>query len=296
MADSEPDSEPLDDAWAGDRVTRWLRQSAGLERQLSPVSTRLFAAARLHPGEAVLDVGCGTGPTTRAAAVAVGPEGRVTGLDISPDMLAAAAAVPPDPGAAPIDWVTADAVTWSTPSENPYDVVISRFGVMFFSDPGAAFTALARAAGPAGRLAVVVWARRDDSELFELPLQVSVDTLNVRGADAVLPPSDAGPFSMHDPDQMSALLRTAGWADVGIESFDLIFRFAGGVPADQAAVAALDFGPTRQVMARASDEDSAAVQEALARAFADHLDADGHVSLQGRVRVVTARRATTDPR
>jgi SAM-dependent methyltransferase len=284
------ESVPLDDVWAGERVTRWLRQSAQLERQFGQVSSCLFTAARLRPGEAVLDVGCGTGPTTRGAAMAVGREGRVTGLDISADMLATAAAQALDPDAAPIEWAEADAVTWSMPSDAVYDVVISRFGVMFFSDPTAAFATLARAVQPAGRLTMVVWARRDYSELFEFPLQVAVDTLRRRGADPAVPPVDAGPFSLHDSDGVNVLLRGAGWRDVRVEAVDLILPFMGGVSAEEAADAAVEFGPTRLVMTGVSEQDSAAVREALARAFAGHLDAGGQVVLGCRVQVVTAER------
>ena len=107
MAEHAP--EPAGDEWEGERVARWIRQSEGLERQLEPVSDVLFAAARLQPGERVLDVGCGTGPTTRRAAAAVGPDGAVTGLDVAAPMLAHAASLPVPPGSAPIEWVETDA-------------------------------------------------------------------------------------------------------------------------------------------------------------------------------------------
>ncbi len=94
--------EARSEEWSGDRVERWLRQAAGLERQLAPVSEVLFAAARLSPGESVLDVGCGTGPTTYAAARAVGPTGRVCGLDVSGEMLVAAAAATAHPVTTPL--------------------------------------------------------------------------------------------------------------------------------------------------------------------------------------------------
>ena len=168
--------------WSGERVARWLRQAPGLERQLAPVSEVLFEAARLRPGESVLDVGCGTGPTTFAAARAVGPTGRVWGLDVSGEMLAAARAVAgerADAAAAPVDWVEADAVTWLAEAA-AHDVVLSRFGVMFFSAPLAAFTNLARATRAGGRLAFASWRRRDESELFAVPLHATLGVLRSR--------------------------------------------------------------------------------------------------------------------
>jgi len=187
--------------------------------------------------------------------------------------------------------MAADPVTWSEAPEAAYDLVISRFGVMFFSDPIAAFARLARAARPGGRLVMAVWSRRDESELFELPLHVAVQALRGRGVDPAVPPRDAGPFSLHDGAGLSLLLGRAGWRDVRVEPVDLVLRFAGGVSPDGAAAAALDFGPTRLVMTGVSELDSAEVQRALAHAFAEHLDAEGYVILQCRVHVVTAQRA-----
>ncbi len=282
-------SDPADDAWAGERVARWIRQSEGLERQLEPVSDVLFAAADLRPGERVLDVGCGTGPTTRRAAAVVGPDGAVTGLDVAGPMLAHAAAVTPPPDSAPILWEEADATTWDPPARD-VDAVISRFGVMFFADPPAAFANLARATAPGGRLAVAVWAERTESELFELPLQVALSALRSSGLDPEEPAPDGGPFSLGDEDRTASLLAGAGWDDLSREVHRLAMPFGGALSAPQAATASLDFGPTRLVTTGADDDQREAVVAALTEAFATRLDADGHVTLEGTVVVLSARR------
>jgi SAM-dependent methyltransferase len=282
-------TDPVDDdGWAGDRVARWLRQAEGLEVQLAPVSEVLFAAAALAPGERVLDVGCGTGPTTREAAVRVGPAGSVTGLDVSADMIGAAAAAPVPEGAAPIEWVTADAVSWSPP-EAAVDAVISRFGVMFFSDPSAAFAHLAAATRPGGRLAVAVWARRDESDLFAVPFHAALGVL--RDHDLAVPaglPADGGPFSLADVAASVALLEGAGWADAAAVSHHLDLPFGGGLPPRAAAEAAADFGPTRVVLEGLAGDVEAATVDAIAEAFAAHVDGSGHVVLGGHVIVLTA--------
>jgi SAM-dependent methyltransferase len=287
MADDEAE------AWTGERATRWLRQAAGLERQLAPVSDVLFAAANLRAGEAVLDVGCGTGPTTYAAALAVGPTGRVCGLDISAEMLAAAAAS--DPGAG-IEWLQADAVVWE-PEAARFDAVISRFGVMFFSDPLVAFTHLAHATRAGGRLAIAVWQRRDMSTMFSVSLGAALEALRTRGInqtaagvtlDEFVAVDDEGPFSLHDEAALRALLSGAGWSDIAIEPHVLALPFAGGVPPAAAAKAALDFGPTRLVLSGIDDDVLHAAESAIASAFGSHLDDQGNVVLSGSVNMVTA--------
>lgn len=273
--------------WDEERVASWLRRAEGVERQLEPVSELLFAAARPAAGEAVLDVGCGTGPTTRRAAVEVGPGGRVTGLDVSPEMLAAAAAVEVPAGAAPIEWFESDVQSW-VPAAAEYDLVLSRFGVMFFDDPPAAFAALAAATRPDGRLAVATWGRRGDCALFAVPLEAA---LSVLGDSVEAPPDDEGPFSLHGPDVLEPLLTGAGWADVAVRPSVVRFAFGGGVDPATAAAAALDFGPTRVVTAGADEATRAAVVDAITGVLADHVDGDGHVVLEGLVLVTTARPA-----
>jgi len=277
---------PAEDAWAGERVERWLARAAGLERQLEPVADVLFAAAALRRDERVLDVGCGTGPTTRRAAHAVGAGGRVVGLDISAQMLAAAAERPSEDGGAPLEWVTADAVCWQ-PDPGAFDVVLSRFGVMFFSDPAAAFGRLAAATRPGGRLVMTVWARRDESELFAVPLHAALDELRRRGM-AVQAPEDDAAFSLADPTVVTTLLTGAGWSSIACTRHRLVLPFGGGLDASAAAVAAMDVGPARQVTAELESADRAAVTAAIATAFARHLDTNGHVNLNAGILLVTA--------
>lgn len=286
-----PPTTPSDDeAWIGERADRWLRQADGLERQLSPVSALLFEAAALTPGERVLDVGCGTGPTTRQAADLVGPSGAVTGLDIAEGLLAAAAAHPAETDAAPIEWHVADAVEW-TPTPDAFDVVLSRFGVMFFSDPVRGFANLAAATRTGGRLAAAVWSYRDMSPLFEVPLSAA---MAVRRAHGLEDPDDllrdGGPFSLGDIDSTTATLREAGWSSVEARVHDVDLVLGGGQDPVTAAAASTDFGATRLALA---DVDQLVLEEALAAIadrYHDHLDDEGRVVLAGRVIIITARR------
>lgn len=238
----------------------------------------------------MLDVGCGTGPTTRDAAVAVGAGGSVTGLDVAAEMLEAAATVAVPDGAAPIAWTAADAVTWDAPVA-AFDAVISRFGVMFFSDPGAAFATLARATAPGGRLAVAVWATRDESPLFEVPLAAALAVTRAHGlADPDGLDADQGAFSLGDTAATTAMVEATGWVDVAAASHHLVLPFAGGLPPDEAAGTAARFGPNRVLFADLDDAVRAEATAAVADALRGHVDADGHVALGGHVIVITATR------
>lgn len=281
----------LDDTWSGERAARWLRRAADLERQMAPVSDVLFAAAALRPGERVLDVGCGTGPTTREAAAAVGPDGRVTGVDVSRDLLDAAAATD-----APVEWVLADVTTWSPPPA-AYDVVLSRFGVMFFDDPQAAFTHLAEATRPGGRLAIAVWGPRTASPLFTVPLEAALGVLAAHGIpepDGLSP--HEGPFSLHDPAATTRLLEGTGWRDVRCATHLLSLPFGGGLAPRAAAEASADFGPTRIAVGALDAAGRAAAVDVMTEALSAHVDEDGHVVLDAQVHIVRGERTPASAR
>jgi len=150
-SDIDSTQSPASDAqpvWNEDRAAWWLANADARERQLQPVSDALFERASLQPGERVLDVGVGSGPTTGQAWEAVRPDGSVTGIDIAAPMINAAR----QRVAAPeIEWIVGDAAAYDFPPKT-YDAVISRFGVMFFVDPPAAFRNLCQATRPGGRL------------------------------------------------------------------------------------------------------------------------------------------------
>lgn len=256
----------------------------GLERQLAPVSQLLFEAAELRPGERVVDVGCGTGPTTRRAAELVGATGAVTGLDVSAEMLAAARESAPLAG---IDWVEADATTWDGPS-TPFDVVVSRFGVMFFADPAAAFANLARMTAPGGRMRLAVWGSRPASALFELPMSIAVRAVERQGHAPAVPPADGGPFSLGDTTVVEALLTGAGWRAVSCASYVVALPVGGGLGPAEAAAAAMELGPTRVVTELCSESERAEVVEAIADHYASLVDDAGHVVLDGAVVIVSA--------
>ena len=191
MAEQRAPSEPT---WDEERSRVWLANIDSRERQLEPIADALFEHAHLLAGMSVLDVGCGSGVTTARAAGLVAPEvgghpagleetGRVVGTDISPAMITAARERHDRPA---IEWLVADAQTHDF-GAGSFDVVISRFGVMFFADAAAAFANLARATRPGGRLVAAVWQRRSAVSCLRRPARGGARRLD----DAVRPPPAA---------------------------------------------------------------------------------------------------------
>jgi SAM-dependent methyltransferase len=278
------------DVWDDVRVQRWLAQAEGLDRQLAPVTAALFEAARLRPGDRVLDVGCGHGPTTRHAATRVGAGGAVTAVDVAEAMLRAGAAAGTPPGAAAIEWVQADVVAWEPAATGlgEHHAVISRFGVMFFTDPVRAFANLRSATASDGRLAVATWAHRHRSQLFELPLAAALPVLRARGVDVEVPPADAAAFSLGTAERLTEVLGAAGWHDVAVVEHEVQMAVHGGLDPAGAAQAGLDLGPTRVLMADQPDDLRADVAAAIAEVYGDHTDEHGHVTVTATFLVTTA--------
>jgi SAM-dependent methyltransferase len=278
--------------WDEAQSLSWLSQLAAREASLAPVLDALLERAALRPGERVLDVGCGAGPSTLAAARQVGASGRVTGLDVSASMLAAArqrAAAWRRPGVdAPVDWLLADAETCSWPG--PFDVILSRFGVMFFADAPAAFANLAAGAAEAGRLVLAVWSHRTESEWFSRPLEVVGATLARYGVRLTLPPPDGGPFSLGGVEQLTSLLMSTGWTNVDVRRDGRLLYHGGTGASDTAAVdSLLGIGPIRTGLEDQPPEVVEAVRQDLLAACSGWRSEQG-VGLVGGFLLVTAHR------
>ena len=270
--------------WAGESSQRWASQADRLEAQLMPVSDVLFAAAALQPGERILDVGCGRGGTTRQAGECVAPNGSAVGVDISQTLLNEARLIEPE--RTNVDYVVADAQTHDF--DGPlFDVVISRFGVMFFEDSSAAFANLRAATRIGGRLLAAVWQTRDRSELMEAPLLLAVERIKQLGHQVTLPPADGGPFSFGTEPRVRDMLSEAGWSNIGYTTHDVTLYNGGPGTVDDALAVAFTIGPIRALLSDLPSEVEVAVRDALRADFARRHDGIG-VKFQGGIAIVSA--------
>lgn len=279
------------EAWNGVSGDSWVRSQEEHDATLAPWAEVLAGAAAVAPGERVLDVGCGCGTTTLAAAAACGPEGTAVGVDLSAPMLARARERAEDAGLTNVRFTVGDAQVDDLrgPDEQPHDLVISRFGVMFFDDPTAAFANIGRAVRPGGRLAVVVWTPMPDQQWLLVPGAAALPHLSQAGFPEVGQQGGPGMFGLSDPGRTTKILRDAGWTDVATRSERRKMPLGGPGGLDEAMTFLLSTGVGRNLFADAAPEAADRAIEAMREALAPHLTPTA-VELEGVSWVVTARR------
>ena len=198
-------------AWDGDEGSYWAAHAERFDEAVAGYHEQLMQAAAINPRSRVLDIGCGTGQTTRDAARSA-PAGSALGVDLSREMLDVARRCADLEGVANAAFLHADAQVHAFEPES-FDVAISRTGTMFFGDLVAAFTNIRRALRSGGRLAMVAWQPVSENEWFR-----EIGAAMAAGRDLPGPPPDApSPYSLSDPDRVRRLLAEAGFAETDFE-------------------------------------------------------------------------------
>jgi SAM-dependent methyltransferase len=253
--------------WDRQAGPKWVRRAAEMDALLAPVLRLLLDEARLRDGESVLDVGCGNGTSTFEAAGLVGKAGHATGADISGSLLKLARDRAARAGIRNVDFLLADAETQDFPKRS-FDVMISRFGVMFFDDSVAAFRNIARALRPGGRIVFAAWGQIGANPYFTLPAAVS--RAHFGGAPPKGDPDGPGPFAFREPERILDILRGAGLAEVRVDVRQVELTPTGG-PEDMAQLCE-EIGPVAGAFEHfnATDADRRAVRDGIASALRDY--------------------------
>jgi SAM-dependent methyltransferase len=245
--------------WNGAGGQRWAERQPVQDILLQPVADLLIDRAKIKAGERILDVGCGSGSTTFAFAKAASPGGHVTGVDISVPMLSRAKEN--TPAGAPVEFILADATIHSFTPDS-FDLLASRFGVMFFADPVLSFTNMHRAMRPSGRLTFACWREPRENPFFMVPLQAVYQHVPKMPP---VGPEDPGPFAFASEEHVTRLLTAAG--------------FSAG---------ALQIGPAARALADQPPEVVAAAGKSVRDALAPYAKGET-VPLEGSIWIVTAK-------
>jgi SAM-dependent methyltransferase len=266
-------------AWDGGEGAYWAANADRFDRSVARYQDRFMAATGISAGSAVLDIGCGTGETTRAAA-RLASGGSAVGIDLSGDMIAVARSRAA--GIPNVSFVRGDAQVHPF-ADAAFDCAISRTGSMFFADPGRAFANIARALRPGAPLTLLTWQPPADNEWIG-----AIARALTGGLPPAPPPGAPGPFSLSDPSVVRAVLAGAGF--VGVEVTGLSAPMYVGRDVDDAHTFVL--GLLGWMLAGRDEAGRRAASDELRATLADHLTPDG-VAFASATWLVTAQLGAT---
>jgi SAM-dependent methyltransferase len=274
------------EAWNGESGLRWVTRADERDAVLAPVADAVLSAAGLAHGSTVLDVGCGCGATTLAAAARVGAPGSVTGIDLSAPMLDLARRRADAAGSDTTTFLHADAQDHAFEPAT-FDLAISRFGTMFFADPTAAFTNIGAALRPGGRLCLATWQPLTANEWLMVPGAALLRHTELPAAT----PDGPGMFAQSEPAVVSDTLRAAGFTQVHLDPVEVTFALG---PIDVAVDYLADSGPGRLLLDSIPDGEPRQAALADVRAALTGHERDGLVRLRAGIWIITADRPLAD--
>jgi len=264
--------------WNEKAGQNWTILQARMDANMAAIGNAVLAFAQAKPGMAVLDVGCGTGATSMALAQA---GAKVTGLDISKPMLGLARERAAKAGL-PITFVEADAA--ACPFAPEFDLIFSRFGVMFFDTPVAAFANLRKALKSDGRIAFVCWRTPQENPWASAPMMAAKPLLPEQPPPDPLAP---GPFAFADRERIEDILARGDFSDIRIEKLDSVMTL--GTDLELVASQMLQIGPLSRAAADADDTARAAIVQAVQGAMAGFVRADGEIAPPAACWLVAAK-------
>lgn len=264
------DNKAQAEYWSSTRGLKWIDFEKDLDALFHHVNRELVRRAAPKPGEDVLDIGCGTGATSREFARHVTPGGSITALDISAPLLNHAVTRFGRSLASSSHWCL-DAQQDPIPGA-PFNIATSRFGVMFFSNPVAAFANIRKHLRNEGRLVIAAWATINENPWLYLPKDAAVKRM---GPADPLPPNAPGPLAFQDLSHVVKILKLAGFQNVLGEAVDITLQYSGEL--QKVAELASNIGPAARVLRKygGDDEDTRAIQTKVLEEFRDFVTSEG---------------------
>lgn len=259
---------------------KWVKITHEMDARFSAITAALLASAKPHPGEKILDIGCGTGSVAALFAEATGVSGNVTGIDISEPMLDVARAA--HQSRENLDFLKADAQIFNFKTEY-YDLLISRFGVMFFEDPAAAFKNFLASLSKNGRLCFICWAPLADNPHWMIPFNIVAARL---GKPEERPAHAPGPMAFADATYTASILSQAGFRDIKIVPIPLMI--IGKSLGDETRIASV-LGPAGALLdeKKADETTKQELSAVISSALGDFETTEG-MKMPATVYVVTA--------
>src|SRR3954451_1956928 len=254
--------------WNSTMGHSWVSQQAVISDVFTPVTNVSLDAAAAKPGEHVIDIGCGTGDTLLAFAKIIGPSGSVLGVDVSVPMLGFAEHRAAEAGLGNVTCALADATSYSFEPRFA-DLVYSRFGMMFFDDPVKAFTNIRSGMKAGGRLVFVCFRSMPESPWFRVPIEAARPHVPPQPP---VDPTAPGMFSFAREERLRGILTGAGFREMALKATDVPIH---GKDITQSMAFITQAGPLPALLENATDEQRTRATEAVRKALAANIGADG---------------------
>ena len=268
--------------WNGALGERWVAMRQEIDRFVVPFGNAALRAAAPQSGERAIDIGCGCGDTAIEIARMVGAAGAVLGIDVSQPMLAVARSRGALANCAHLTFRDGDASEAALPANT--DLLFSRFGVMFFSQPTLAFSHLRKSLRAGGRCVFVCWRAPRDNPWAMTPLSAARAAMGITPAPA--DPDAPGPFAFADEQRLRTILSDAGFGDVDVQRFDAAISL--GAAPRSAAESVVQVGPVSRLVREMGAEYLPIIVDAVERALVPLAAPDGRVSLNGSTWIASA--------
>lgn len=269
--------------WNGALGLRWATMRQEIDRVVVPFGDAALKVASPQSGERAIDIGCGCGDTSIELARLVGATGEILGIDVSKPMLEVARSRGTRANCANLAFLEADASSAELPQN--IDLLFSRFGVMFFSEPAEAFTHLRKSLRKGGRCVFVCWRTPRDNAWAMTPLSAARAAMGITAAPT--DPNAPGPFAFADDARVRAILSTAGFAEIDVQRFDAALPL--GATPREAAENVVQIGPVSRLVREVGAEHLPVILNAVERALVPLAPSNGHVSLSGSAWIMSAR-------